>query len=236
MLRLSFSAKLAIAGSILAVLAITQHVQIATRFLQPPTLTNHLGRAHVNVGDNDAPIENEEEARQNHDSTILRQYDAIIVGAGWAGLRATQTLLDSNITNVLLLEANNYIGGRSKSLNEDGSINNPSLTSTTNIPAELGSEWLYKGNDMHNYLKEHHYTDKAAIIDPKAYSGLLMGAKFYRQSWREDGTLRTKEDGKFHERKDEVWEDFRRFKKARIRQLKAMVGNDSDESWGGEFV
>jgi len=240
MLRLSLSAKLAIAGWTLAILSIIQHVQIATRVLQ------HLPQ--IGVSDTDAPIENTEEAQHHqhhqqhhqhhhhHDyGSTIRHYDAIIVGAGWAGLRATQTLLDSNMTNVLLLEANNYVGGRSKSLNEDGSINNRHRTShasATNIPAELGSEWLYEHNAMSDYLKTHHYTDRAAIIDPKAYSGLLTGAEFYRQTLRADGTLRTKKDGKSHERKDQVWEDFRRFKKARIGELKKRFGKDRDESWG----
>ena len=45
-------------------------------------------------------------------------YDSIIIGAGWAGLRAAKTLLDEGVTNILILEANDYIGGRSKSVNQ----------------------------------------------------------------------------------------------------------------------
>ena len=40
------------------------------------------------------------------------KYDAVIVGAGWAGISAAKVLLDGGVDNILVLEANNYIGGR----------------------------------------------------------------------------------------------------------------------------
>lgn len=40
------------------------------------------------------------------------KYDAVIVGAGWAGISAAKALLKNGINNILVLEANDYIGGR----------------------------------------------------------------------------------------------------------------------------
>ena len=39
-------------------------------------------------------------------------YDAVIVGAGLAGIRAAKTLIDSGISSILILESADYIGGR----------------------------------------------------------------------------------------------------------------------------
>jgi len=41
-----------------------------------------------------------------------KKYDAVIVGAGWAGIKAAQTLIENGVENILVLEAHNYIGGR----------------------------------------------------------------------------------------------------------------------------
>lgn len=42
----------------------------------------------------------------------IQEYDAVIVGAGWAGISAADTLLKGGVENILVLEANDYIGGR----------------------------------------------------------------------------------------------------------------------------
>jgi NADPH-dependent 2,4-dienoyl-CoA reductase/sulfur reductase-like enzyme len=39
-------------------------------------------------------------------------YDAVIVGAGWSGIKAAETLLKGGVNNILVLEAHDYIGGR----------------------------------------------------------------------------------------------------------------------------
>ena len=45
-------------------------------------------------------------------SSGMQQYDAVIVGAGWAGISAAKALLEDGVENILVLEANDYIGGR----------------------------------------------------------------------------------------------------------------------------
>lgn len=40
------------------------------------------------------------------------RYDAVIVGAGWAGIRAAEILIKGGVENILVLEAHDYIGGR----------------------------------------------------------------------------------------------------------------------------
>ena len=45
-------------------------------------------------------------------SSGMQQYDAVIVGAGWAGISAAKALLENGVDNILVLEAHDYIGGR----------------------------------------------------------------------------------------------------------------------------
>jgi len=61
------------------------------------------------------------------------EYNAVIVGAGFAGLKAVHTLNKRNITNVLLLEARNRVGGRAYS-----------VPVTDDINFEMGCEWTYE--------------------------------------------------------------------------------------------
>ncbi len=41
----------------------------------------------------------------------IQQYDAVIIGAGWAGISAAKALLEDDVENILVLEAQDYIGG-----------------------------------------------------------------------------------------------------------------------------
>eukprot|EP01084_Bolivina_argentea_P201862 344986_1 len=45
------------------------------------------------------------------------EYDVIIMGAGSAGIAAATTLYEANITNILIIAAMDYIGGRTKIVN-----------------------------------------------------------------------------------------------------------------------
>lgn len=58
-------------------------------------------------------------------------YDVIIVGAGAAGLAAAQELRKQNITNVLVIDAQDYVGGRIKTWYGWG------------MPIEIGAEFIH---------------------------------------------------------------------------------------------
>ena len=46
-------------------------------------------------------------------------YDVIIMGAGISGISAAQQLLNKGITNILIIEAQDYVGGRIKTIEFD---------------------------------------------------------------------------------------------------------------------
>lgn len=169
--------------------------------------------------------------------THTTQYDAIIIGAGWAGIRATQTLLSSGVDNILVLEANDYIGGRSKSINPDGSgvsINNPNVVNigksrntkyNNNVPYDLGSEWLYIPSTKEDFLGEQGYLD--SIIDNDVYSvtALLEGHRlFYMQTRNDEGRISTERvkdsygDGWFND----VWGGFMKFRHENLDDLEGL--------------
>ena len=172
-----------------------------------------------------------------------QQFDAVIVGAGWAGLSATKTLLvDKGISNILVLEANDYIGGRSKTINADGSINVPinklnddPSTSASNPalldPIDMGSEWLYEeDNRFKDYLE-----DKGLLkgVDREEPNDLFVSpavSKFYMQTRSVNGTTVTRalEENEKHDLRERVWEGFVDY---RWRLLK----DGDDMSYAGEF-
>jgi len=65
-------------------------------------------------------------------------YDAVIIGAGWAGISAAAKLLSGDIKNILILEGRDYMGGRSRTVTGFA-------TSNPDLPFELGSEFIYTG-------------------------------------------------------------------------------------------
>lgn len=75
-------------------------------------------------------------------------YDVVILGAGWAGLGAANKLLLNNTTNFKVLEAQNYVGGRSKTFYDWGE----------HIPVELGSAWIQgtKNNPIQALVDTYH--------------------------------------------------------------------------------
>lgn len=114
----------------------------------------------------------------------MQQYDAVIIGAGWAGIRAAQTLLESGVSSLLVLEANDYIGGRIKSINlGDDTINDASkLNNMANIPIDLGGEWSYSYNDMEETLISEGYTDNIEMYSDRDQYLDLFTAQYYLQN------------------------------------------------------
>ena len=68
--------------------------------------------------------------------------DVLVLGAGIAGVSAAKTLAEHNITNFIILEAGNRIGGRVKSV----------VLNSTNTRVELGANWI-QGIDPNNPMK-----------------------------------------------------------------------------------
>ncbi|MES2178558.1 MAG: NAD(P)/FAD-dependent oxidoreductase [Gemmatimonadota bacterium] len=76
------------------------------------------------------------------------ELDAIVVGAGAAGLGAARTLMN-NGANVLVLEARNRVGGRATCDN-----------TTFPVPVDLGAQWLHQGqaNPLRVIAQQAGYT------------------------------------------------------------------------------
>jgi polyamine oxidase len=73
---------------------------------------------------------------RGQNSTICRKTKVAVLGAGVAGITAAQTLTNSSVTDFLIVDRNNYIGGRVAhtefGLKEDGSP----------FVVELGANWV----------------------------------------------------------------------------------------------
>jgi len=69
---------------------------------------------------------------QKSNSAIL---DVIIIGAGWSGLTAAVDLKSKGITNFKILEARDYVGGRSRTVTESWE--------GKSVPLDLGSQWIH---------------------------------------------------------------------------------------------
>jgi monoamine oxidase len=157
------------------------------------------------------------------EEAVVHLYDAIVVGAGWAGLKAVETLLADGVSSVLVLEANDYIGGRARTIN--GVI--------PGVPIDLGCEWLYKdGNeDMASVINNLSLVDwnPSPSYDPYDTDSLT----FYRQSINEDSTIATDRMSDADELEDmeRLWSGesgFRPFAK----KISKMLGKtDTDESY-----
>jgi len=64
-----------------------------------------------------------------------KRYDAIVIGSGWSGISAARKLTSNGIRDILIIEARDYIGGRSRTTTD--------FVPGSSMPFELGSEWVY---------------------------------------------------------------------------------------------
>lgn len=67
-------------------------------------------------------------------TTESNVYDVLIIGGGAAGLKAAETLYTNGVTNILLLEAQERLGGR---------IQTVWLNNDVKVPLELGANWIH---------------------------------------------------------------------------------------------
>jgi heterodisulfide reductase subunit A-like polyferredoxin len=85
---------------------------------------NALISGHVDSSSsssNSSKIDNNGNFNENLTSKITKKtsnyaYDAIIIGGGVAGIEAARKLYQNGLTNILLLEAQDYLGGRMKTI------------------------------------------------------------------------------------------------------------------------
>ena len=91
-------------------------------------------------------------------------YQVVIVGAGISGLYAACNLIDNGIKNIVILEAQNRIGGRMHSI----PLKIPEQTKTK----FSGDSWLELGAQFcHGNYKNHLYT---FCINNKVQSCLIL--------------------------------------------------------------
>ncbi len=84
-------------------------------------------------------------AQQRH------EYDVIIMGAGASGIAAAKTLYEANVTNILIIEAQNYIGGRARVVN------------FSNYMLNIGASWI-SGACIDNSSDCSHYNETNPML------------------------------------------------------------------------
>lgn len=145
-------------------------------------------------------------------SSTTKEYDAVIIGAGWAGMRAAHTLVRNGMTNILVLEANKYVGGRSTSVNEDNS-RNTGVGDKDNVPLEMGSEWQYSSeNSMHSELRRGGYFDGMNFNTDKDEDDWMTLDVGYAQCYELRSTTSSRaekmSDAVMDRKLDQVWGGF----------------------------
>jgi cation diffusion facilitator CzcD-associated flavoprotein CzcO len=94
-------------------------------------------------------------------------YDVVIIGAGWAGLGAARTLRSKGKTNFLILEAEDSVGGRCRTVEIDDV--------TT---AELGCQWIHgatTANPVYNIAKKSGIATIESVGNVAYYSDVFGG-------------------------------------------------------------
>ncbi len=115
-------------------------------------------------------------------------YDAVIIGAGWSGIRAALVLKGSGYKNILILEANDYVGGRSKYATTTKVKRDDSP-----ISVDIGSEWIYPGTSLYYKLEREGLIDET-IEQNELYTEMGQSpGKLYTQKVSNDGTVSTVE-------------------------------------------
>lgn len=96
----------------------------------------------------------------NRSNIIVDEYyEVVIIGAGWAGISAANTLFKKNMINFTVLEARPYIGGRSVT----------SFAFGKDTPVDLGSSWIHgvNGNPIRD-LAENYGVEYSTISNSLA--------------------------------------------------------------------
>ena len=102
-----------------------------------------------------------------------QDFDVVIIGAGWSGLGAAQTLMSKGVSNFLVLEASDTIGGRCQN-----------VTLYDGMTAELGCQWVHGAstqNPVYNIVKSSGISTVESDFDDIAlYSNVYGGSGPHR--------------------------------------------------------
>ena len=134
------------------------------------------------------------------------------------------------VTNVLVLEATGAVGGRCRSVNGDGSTNDPEAEDPPMEVHDLGAGWLYSGTAMSNVLEEGGYLDSGGVLDGPTDTSVPMGlgsGRFYRQTYDNDDDATTVTTSAMDltasaEQMEEVWGGFHEFRTNRLSEMGGM--------------
>jgi len=100
----------------------------------------------------------------------------VIIGAGWAGISAAKALLKAGHKDFIVLEARDYIGGRSQTIE------------VNDMEINTGSAWLteYKCNPLHRIAERA----EAKLVEHEFRSSLWNGKGEQISDWNLDRTIK----------------------------------------------
>lgn len=160
-------------------------------------------------------------------SSPIKSYDVIVVGGGWAGLNAVETFINAGFSSVLLLEANGYIGGRARTVNNI----------VPDVATDLGAEWLYmEGDEMEPYLRDLGLIGKsstAAVADDDYYYTLRHAATYEQSVNHADGSITTEkvDDNELQDITSRLWAGKNGFRSFTQKLSKDLSKKGTDESY-----
>jgi len=120
-------------------------------------------------------MESIESSNSNRKKNTVDVYDAIVIGGGCAGVEATRKLYANGVKNILLLEAQDRLGGRIRTIYLHGN---------KNMPIEYGANWIHgiADNVLYNVVKENEtrfYHEKEDLFcDDNVYCADEDGNKY----------------------------------------------------------
>ena len=98
----------------------------------------------------------------------MSNFDVIIIGGGISGLAAASELVDNGISNIVILEAQDYVGGRTNTV-KTGKIILKFLQKRlhhiiidSGVSVEYGAQWIHgsEGNPIYEYCKPLDLVDE----------------------------------------------------------------------------
>jgi len=109
--------------------------------------------------------------------------DVLIVGGGWSGVAALRYLVLQGLNNVRLLEARDYLGGRSRTLND--------VFDVKGLSTELGSAWVFPSTEIQDMLEDMDVNYGVIDYTDWSYLGLYADGNFNS----DDDTLAWEDNG-----------------------------------------